>query len=148
MAIVLIIVDIFSAAPQWHNQSAYELILGQTLRIIVASLLGYFAGEFTNSFVLAKINIVTHGKWLWSRTISSTIAGELIDTIFFISLGFWELLPMQILFELIISNYLLKTLIEIVLTPVTYVIINWLKSIEHEDYFDNKTNFNPFRIAN
>ncbi len=146
MAIVLIIVGVLPSAPQWHDQTSYERILGQTPRIVLASLLGYFAGEFSNSFVLAKMKIMTNGKWLWSRTIGSTIIGELLDTIIFICVAFWGILPLSLLVMVIVSNYIVKTLIEVILTPITYAIVYWLKKIEQEDYFDTNTDFNPFLL--
>jgi hypothetical protein len=146
MAAIFILVQKLPSAPFWHGQASYDQILGQTPRIVVASLLGYFAGEFSNSFVLAKMKIITKGKWLWSRTIGSTIIGELIDTIIFITIAFYGILPQNALITVILSNYIVKTLIEVVFTPITYGVVNWLKKEESEDYFDKKTNFNPFAL--
>lgn len=146
MSIVLIIVGIMPASPEWGLQREYELILGVTPRIFLASLIAYWAGEFTNSFILAKMKVITSGKWLWTRTIGSTIFGQLIDTFIFIFIAFYGLLPESLLINLIITNYILKTFIEILFTPVTYKIVNWLKHEEQEDYFDKDTNFNPFNL--
>lgn len=146
MAVTLIIVGHLPPAAQWPNQQAYEKILGLTPRIVSASLIAYFAGEFSNSYVLAKMKILTKGKWLWTRTIGSTIVGELIDTIIFISLAFWGILPPTLIVTVILTNYLFKTGFEIILTPITYWIVHVLKRIEQEDYFDRNTNFNPFTI--
>ncbi|MGH7245462.1 MAG: queuosine precursor transporter, partial [Candidatus Levyibacteriota bacterium] len=132
------------AASDWHNQSAYDAILGLTPRIVVASLVAFLVGEFSNSFVLAKMKIFTKGKWLWTRTIGSTIVGELLDSVIFITIAFFGVFPLSLLITLIISNYIFKTLVEIVLTPVTYKVVAFLKKTEHEDYFDYKTDFNPF----
>lgn len=147
MAAVFILVQRLPSAPFWHGQASYDQILGQTPRIVVASLLGYFAGEFSNSFVLAKMKILTKGKWLWSRTIGSTVVGELVDTIIFITIAFWGILPQNALVTVILSNYIVKSLIEVVLTPLTYVVVGWLKKAESEDYYDRKTNFNPFTLS-
>jgi uncharacterized integral membrane protein (TIGR00697 family) len=144
MALIFIIVGVLPSAPGWTNQDAYDKILGLTPRIVIASLIAYFAGEFSNSFILAKLKIATKGKWLWTRTIGSTVVGEGVDSILFILIAFAGVFPNDLLATLIISNYLFKTCMEIILTPITYVIINFLKKSEQENYFDYKTNFNPF----
>ncbi|MEI6580557.1 MAG: queuosine precursor transporter [bacterium] len=146
MSIIFIIVGKLPSAPGWNNQIAYDAILGLTPRIVVASLAAYFCGEFSNSFVLAKMKIWTRGKMLWMRTIGSTIIGEFVDSIIFITIAFWGILPNSLLITLIISNYIFKTGIEILFTPVTYKIINFLKKKENEDYYDINTKFNPFSI--
>jgi|SRR5581483_7925348 len=146
MAVIFTLVGSLPPAAGWPNQDAYEKILGLTPRIVIASLLGYFVGEFLNSFVLAKMKLATKGKWLASRTIGSTLVGELIDTVLFVGIAFWGVLPQNLITTIIISNYLAKTVIEIIFTPVTYLIVNWLKRAEKEDYFDTKTNFNPFTV--
>jgi uncharacterized integral membrane protein (TIGR00697 family) len=146
MSLIFMAVGALPAAGDWKNQDAYDKILGLTPRIVLASLIAYFIGEFSNSFVLAKLKIVTKGKLLWTRTIGSTLVGELFDSTIFIVIAFWGVLPQSLLVTLILSNYIFKSLVEIVLTPVTYIVINFLKKIEHEDYFDYKTNFNPFSI--
>jgi len=144
MAIVLWIVGLLPSAPGWENQNAYMTILGQTPRIVAGSLVAYFVGEFLNSYVLAKMKVWTKGKWLWTRTISSTLIGELADSVIFVTIAFAGVFSKELVYELIIFNYLFKTGVEIVLTPMTYTIVGFLKRKEHEDYFDNKTNFNPF----
>jgi uncharacterized integral membrane protein (TIGR00697 family) len=144
MSIVLIVVGALPAAPDWTNQAAYDAILGLTPRIVIASLVAFFFGEFSNSFILAKMKILTKGKWLWTRTIGSTVVGELVDSTLFILIAFIGILPGSLLLTLIISNYVFKTLIEIVFTPVTYKVVSFLKKKEGEDYFDVGTNFNPF----
>ncbi|MCM2339133.1 MAG: queuosine precursor transporter [Burkholderiales bacterium] len=144
MSIVFIIVGKLPAAPDWNNQNAYDLILGLTPRIVFASLVAYFFGEFSNSFILAKMKIWTKGKMLWLRTIGSTIVGEFIDSTLFIVIAFFGILPNSLLLTLIISNYLFKTGIEILFTPLTYKIVRFLKKEEAEDYYDTDTNFNPF----
>ena len=143
MALVFMIVGALPAAPGWNNQAAYDAILGSTPRIVVASLIAFLFGEFSNSFVLAKMKIWTKGKWLWTRTIGSTVVGELLDSTLFILIAFFGVLPGSLLITLIISNYIFKTAVEIVFTPATYAVVNFLKKSEHEDYYDTDTNFNP-----
>lgn len=145
MSIVFIIVGMLPPAADWANQDAYDKILGLTPRIVSASLIAYFFGEFTNSFIMAKLKIWTKGKMLWVRTIGSTAVAELIDSSLFILIAFWGILPSNVLWSLIIFNYLFKTGIEILMTPVTYKVINFLKRKESEDYYDTNTNFNPFK---
>jgi len=128
--------------PDWKNQLAYETILGYTPRLLAASFLGYLAGEFGNSFVLARMKILTKGKWLWSRTISSTVIGQGLDTVIFIIGAFWGasfFTPMMILY-----HWATKVTIEIVATPFTYLAVNSLKKSEGVDTYDTNTNFNPF----
>ncbi len=144
---VFSLVGVLPSANGWDNQDAYQKILGQTPRIVLASLVAYFFGEFTNSFILAKMKVATKGKWLWTRTITSTIFGELIDSILFILIAFSGVLPISLIVSLIVFNYVFKTIIEVILTPATYAIVNFLKKKESEDFFDNKTNFNPFIIS-
>ncbi len=132
-------------APFWQDQEAYESILGYTRRLLAASFCGYLAGEFANSFVLAKMKIMTRGRWLWSRTIGSTIVGEGLDTSLFITLayiGTTSFVPLMILY-----HWLAKTLIEAIATPFTYVVVNFLKKREKIDTYDYETKFNPFLIA-
>ena len=144
MSIIFIIVGKLPSAPGWNNQSAYDIILGLTPRIVIASLIGYASGEFSNSYILAKMKIWTKGKMLWTRTIGSTIVGELVDSILFILIAFGGVLPNPLLITLIISNYIFKTGVEILFTPITYKVVNFLKEKEGEDYYDTDTNFNPF----
>jgi uncharacterized integral membrane protein (TIGR00697 family) len=146
MSLTLIIVGALPPAPDWHYQTAYEKILGLAPRIFAASLIAYFVGEFSNSFILAKLKILTRGKWLWIRTIGSTIVGELLDTALFILISFVGVVPNALLWTLVVSNYLFKCGIEILFTPVTYLVVGWLKRIEHEDFYDRDTNFNPFML--
>lgn len=144
MSATFYIIGLLPSANGWDNQSAYMTILGQAPRIVLASLIAYFVGEFSNSFILAKLKIATKGKWFWIRTIGSTIIGELLDSAIFIIIAFYGVLPKELLYELIIFNYLFKTAVEVIFTPITYIIVNFLKKREHEDYYDTKTNFNPF----
>ncbi len=144
MAIVLMIVTALPAAEDWPYQEAFKNILGLAPRIVLASLVAYFAGEFSNSYIMAKLKIKTKGKYLWLRTISSTLVGEGIDTVLFILIAFWGVLPTGLLITIFISNYIFKSGFEIILTPVTYKVVNFLKKKEGEDYYHRDTNFNPF----
>ena len=147
MAATFMIVAVLPPAADWPNQGAYEAILGWTPRIVLASVIAYFAGEFINSFVLAKLKIKTKGKYLWVRTLGSTPIGELFDTVLFITIAFWGVLPTEILIPLMVSNYIFKLAVELLFTPITYKVVNKLKKAEHEDYYDRKTNFNPFVLT-
>jgi uncharacterized integral membrane protein (TIGR00697 family) len=147
MSAVFWIVGVLPAAPDWNNQSAYDAILGMTPRIVIASLLAYFAGEFSNSFTLAKLKIVTQGRLLWSRTIGSTVIGEGVDTLIFVTVAFWGAIPTELLLAVMISNYVFKVGFEVVATPLTYAVVHWLKRAEGVDVYDNGTNFNPFAFG-
>jgi uncharacterized integral membrane protein (TIGR00697 family) len=125
---------------------AIEMIFGQTPRIVTASLLAFWLGEFANSFVLAKMKVLTEGKWLWSRTIGSTIAGEAVDSLVFYPLAFYGIWTNELLVSVVIGNYFMKVLWEALATPFTYKIVGFLKKAEHEDYYDRDTDFNPFTI--
>lgn len=122
-------------------------ILGQTPRIVLGSLIAYFAGEFSNSYTLAKMKVFTHGRWLWTRTIGSTMVGEGVDTLLFVLIAFYGLYNPSLLLSIIISNYLFKTGFEALVTPLTYLVVNTLKRVENEDYYDVDTDFNPFRVV-
>lgn len=135
------------AAEGWEEgQRALETALGNTPRIAAASMLAFFCGEFTNSYVLAKMKIWTGGRWVWSRTIGSTVFGEAVDSTIFYPLAFLGVWPTEIVIKVMISNYFLKVGWEVVMTPVTLPFITWLKKKENEDYFDYKTNFTPFSL--
>jgi len=144
MAAIFYIVGALPAAADWPNQEAYMSILGQAPRIVLGSLIAFFCGEFSNSFILAKMKILTKGKWLWMRTIGSTLVGEGVDTLLFVFIAFYGVFPMDFLWAVILSNYIFKTGIEILFTPITYACAKGLKKAENEDYYDTKTNFNPF----
>ena len=135
-------------APFWKNQAAYEIAFGSTWRIAIASLVAFLCGEFVNSFVLAKMKIWTDGRWLWTRTIGSTIFGEGIDSLLFYPLAFWAsgLIPDERLPQIMLVQFLTKVGVEVVFTPVTYKIVAWLKRAEAEDYYDTNTDFNPFTL--
>jgi queuosine precursor transporter len=147
LSITLIIVGAMPAAPDWTFQDSYDKILGLTPRLVIASLLAFWSGEFSNSFILAKMKIMTKGKFLWLRTIGSTVVGELVDTGIFVIVAFAGVLPNELLVSIIISNYIFKTGVEVVFTPVTYRVVAWLKKEEARDAFDTHTDFNPFRFT-
>ncbi|RUT12935.1 transporter [Chroococcidiopsis cubana SAG 39.79] len=147
MAVTFSLVGALPPAADWKYQEAYHQILGSTPRIVAASLIAYWVGEFSNSFILAKLKILTRGKWLWTRTIGSTLVGQVLDTVIFILIAFFGIVPNSVIWALIVSNYLFKCGIEILFTPMTYMVTNWLKRQEQEDYYDTNTNFNPFRFS-
>jgi len=134
------------AASFWDGQAAYERILGYTPRLLVASFLAYLVGEFANSFVLAKMKIVTKGRWLWTRTIGSTLVGQGLDSMVFITLAFVGTIPLSGLVSAIVTQWLAKTLYETVVTPLTYAVVNFLKRQEGLDVYDHETNFSPLRM--
>ncbi len=149
-SVILWLVRIMPGEVTWQQyagQKAFNEILGgmSTGGIVIASLLGYWAGEFSNSFILAKMKILTRGRWLWTRTIGSTIVGELVDTLVFISVAsLTGVFPWSLFVTLVLTNYLFKCGVEAAMTPVTYTIVNTLKRFEREDYYDYNTDFNPF----
>ena len=152
MSVTLFLVGKMPGEVAWQGyagQAAYDSILGgvATGGIVVASLLAYFAGEFSNSVVLAKMKVATEGKHLWARTIGSTLVGEGVDTLIFVLVAtILGVFPWSVVLSLLAANYIFKVLIEAIMTPVTYQIIGWLKRNEHEDYYDRDTNFNPFGL--
>jgi len=130
----------------WDGQAAYERILGYVPRILVASFLAYLVGEFANSFVLAKLKIATGGRWLWTRTISSTLIGQGLDSLVFVTLAFWGTIPAAGLVSAIVAQWLFKSVYEIIATPFTYAAVNALKRREGIDVYDYDTRFNPFLV--
>jgi uncharacterized integral membrane protein (TIGR00697 family) len=131
----------------YAGDDAYVAILGgmSSGGIVLASLTAYWLGEFSNSFVLAKMKVLTEGRWLWTRTIGSTLVGELVDSAMFIAIAsLFGVFPWSLFVTLAFTNYILKTVTEAILTPVTYWIVNSLKRVEHEDFYDRETDFNPF----
>ena len=135
-------------APFWHNQAEYEVAFGSTWRISLAGLIAFAVGEFVNSFVLAKMKIISAGKHLWQRTITSTIFGETVDTALFVPLAFWNsgIIPNDKIPLVMGAQIIAKIGVEIAFTPVVYKIVAFLKRAEHEDYYDKNTDFNPFKI--
>jgi uncharacterized integral membrane protein (TIGR00697 family) len=139
----------FAPAPgDWNMgyHSAMQTVFGNTPRLVLASLIAYFCGEFCNSFVLAKMKLRTEGRLLWMRTIGSTIVGEAVDSVVFYPLAFYGLWPNDLLVTVLMTNYTLKVGWEVVMTPVTYRVVNFLKRVESEDYFDRDTDFTPFSL--
>ncbi len=144
MALYYWIVQILPSADFWPNQGAYELILGVVPRIVFGSVIAYFVGEFANSYVLSKMKIRSGGKHLWKRTIGSTIVGEGVDSILFGLIAFAGTIPVSGLLLLIVSGYLFKVLYEVIVTPLTYVVVNKLKRLEGVDVYDQGISYNPF----
>jgi uncharacterized integral membrane protein (TIGR00697 family) len=132
-------------APEWKNQAAYEIVLGSIPRIVAASLIAYWAGEFANSFVMARMKVVTEGKYLWMRTIGSTVVGQAVDTVLVIGIIFAGNVPFSTMLKLMISGYGGKVIYEALATPLTYAVVNWLKRVEGVDIMDRDTDFNPFK---
>jgi queuosine precursor transporter len=151
-AVIFWLVRLMPGEATWQGyagDAAYDAILGgmSTGGIVLASLAGYWTGEFTNSFILAKMKILTGGRWLWSRTIGSTIFGELVDTVMFVVVASaFGVFPWSLFVTLTVTNYLFKCGVEALMTPVTYAIVGALKRAENEDYYDRGTNFNPFTV--
>jgi len=133
-------------APFWHQQAAYDTILGFTPRLLLASFTAYLVGEFANSFVLAKLKIATKGRWLWTRTIGSTLIGEGLDTLIFISIAFWGIIPSQLMLTAILTQWMFKVVYEVVATPFTYLVVGFLKRRENLDMYDYQTNFSPILL--
>lgn len=134
---------------KYAGDAAYAAILGgmSSGGIVLGSLAGYWSGEFTNSFILAKMKVITNGRWLWSRTIGSTIFGELVDTVMFVSVAsLFGVFPWSLFLTLTLTNYWFKVAVEAIMTPVTYAAVAALKKAESEDYYDRGTNFNPFVV--
>lgn len=134
-------------APGWNNQQAYATVFAVVPRYAMASLVAYLCGEFTNSYTLAKLKLFTGGKWLWTRTIGSTITGQAVDTTVIIIIAFVGSQSWPMLGRMILSSYLVKVAVEVVATPLTYVVVRSLKRAEGVDAYDRKTNFNPFAVA-
>jgi uncharacterized integral membrane protein (TIGR00697 family) len=139
--------QVLPPAPFWDGQKAYERILGYTPRLLVASFLAYLVGEFANSFVLAKMKIATKGRWLWTRTIGSTLVGQGLDSSVFMTLAFVGTIPMEALGFAILTQWLVKSAYEAVVTPFTYIVVNFLKRKEGLDVFDYGTRFNPLLLG-
>jgi queuosine precursor transporter len=140
---VTYVATVIPGAPEYKNQAAFEAIFKPVGRIVVASLIAYWCGEFANSFTLAKLKLLTRGKYLWTRTIGSTVVGQALDTSIVIFIAFWGS-PLPVILNLILSGYLIKVAYETLMTPVTYAIVGFLKRAESSDHFDWNTNFNPF----
>jgi uncharacterized integral membrane protein (TIGR00697 family) len=133
-------------ADEWAGQDAYAAILGQNWRFVAAGLVAFFAGEFCNSYILARLKVATRGRGLWARTVGSTVIGQAVDTALFVTLAFWGTLPPATIWDIIRFGFAFKVLYETLATPLTYAIVNFLKRAEGEDYFDVGTDFNPFAL--
>lgn len=144
MAFMSYVVVAMPPADSWNGQEAYEQVFGSTWRIVLASILAFWAGEFVNSFILAKMKVWTKGKALWSRTIGSTVFGQGVDSLIFYPIAFLGIWETQDVLTVIVTNWLLKVVWEAVLTPVTYVVVGKLKQAEGVDLFDTDTDFSPF----
>ena len=145
MAFMSWVVVSLPPAPGWTGQGAYESVFGQVPRIVFASIVAFWAGEFVNSYVLARMKIWTQGKHLWSRTIGSTVFGQGVDSLIFYPLAFWGVWDTSQVMTVLVTNWLLKVSWEVVLTPVTYLVVNKLKQHEGVDLFDEGTDFTPFK---
>lgn len=141
------LVGVLPAAGFWDGQEAYDVILGATPRILAASFLAYLVGEFANSYILARLKVITAGRMLWLRTIGSTVIGQGLDSIVFVFVAFWGVLPMPVLLGTIAVQALAKIGYEVLATPVTYAVIGWLKKAEGIDHYDRETRFNPFAVS-
>jgi len=152
LSVTLAVVRWLPGDVQWVAEvgpGAFDGVLGTLAsgRIIAASLIAYFAGEFSNAFIMAKMKVRTGGRWLWTRTIGSTLVGEFVDTLLFVCIAFYGVWPGDLLVKIVVSNYLFKTGLEAAVTPLTYRLVNFLKRAENEDHYDHETDFNPFKIS-
>lgn len=150
MSFFVWLAGILPGEPFWEEsvgQNAYNAVLGGISGLIVASIIAYLAGEFTNSYVLARMKVLTEGRYLWLRTIGSTVVGQVVDTLSFFTIATaLGVFPPELFWSLVVTNYLLKVGIEVLFTPITLQVINALKTAEGEDVYDHHTNFNPFRL--
>jgi len=145
LAVVAMVIVALPPAPGWPHQQAYETVLGMIPRLVVASLIAYWAGEFANSFVMARMKVATSGKHLWMRTIGSTAVGQAVDTVVVIVIAFAGVWSTSDMIRAILSGYIAKVAYEAALTPLTYLVVNGLKRAEGVDIMDTDTDFNPFR---
>jgi len=141
------LVVILPPSPGFIGNEAYTLVFSQAPRIVIGGLIGLFVGNFVNDFTMAKMKLVTKGKYLWTRTIGSTIAGQCVDTALFYVIALSNVIPSGLLVNAILSGWFLKSLVETLMTPVTYIVVRRLKQLEHEDYYDYQTNFNPLILG-
>ncbi|MFL6451728.1 MAG: queuosine precursor transporter [Bryobacteraceae bacterium] len=147
MVAVSYLAVVIPPAPEFKDQAAFETIFRPVGRIVAASLLAYWCGEFANSFTLARLKVLTRGRYLWTRTIGSTVVGQAVDTTVVMFAAFYGTRPVSVIVSLIVSGYVIKVVYETLMTPATYAVVNWLKRAEGVDYFDYDTNFNPFATA-
>jgi uncharacterized integral membrane protein (TIGR00697 family) len=147
MAFMSTVVVALPPAQGWSGQAAYESVFGNTWRIVAASVTAFWAGEFVNSFVMAKMKLLTGGRHLWSRTIGSTLFGQAVDSLIFYPVAFWGIWSQQQVLTVMVTNWALKVLWEALLTPATYAVVGYLKAREGVDVFDTGTDFSPFAKA-
>jgi queuosine precursor transporter len=147
MAVMGLITVALPPAPDWPNQQAFATVFTFVPRLVVASLIAYWAGEFANSYTMAKMKILTEGRHLWSRTIGSTVVGQAVDSVLIMFIAFGGTLPVRDILNLIVSGYIGKVIYETVMTPGTYAVVAWLKRKERVDAFDYGTDFSPFHIS-
>lgn len=145
-ALLFAIIVALPPSPEWQMQAAFATILGQTPRIVAGSLIAFWCGEFVNSYVMAKMKILTGGQYLWTRTIGSTLVGQAVDTVLFQTIAFAGVWETPLLLRVILWNYTAKVLYEALATPITYAVVGFLKHAEQEDYYDYDTDFNPFTL--
>ena len=147
-AIMAAVVVALPPAPTWENQKVYEIAFGNTWRIAGASMIAYFCGEFVNSYVLAKMKVATAGRYMRTRFVASTVAGEAVDSTIFYPLAFWNsgIMPNELVLTLVVSQFVTKTFVEIAFLPVTTRVVTALKKAEQEDHYDRDTNFSPFAL--
>ena len=146
-----IIINLPPATNEPHNQvlqPALELVFGSTWRIVLGSILGFWVGDFINAFVMAKVKVITNGKHLWFRTISSTIFGQAADSLIFYPIAFWGIWNTDTIVKVILFNFCFKVFVEIIMTPFTYAVVHVIKRRENIDHYDTKTDFNPFSLKN
>lgn len=146
MAAMSAVVVALPPAPGWLGQAAYEEVFGLTPRIVAASLIAFWVGEFANAFVMARMKVWTQGRHLWTRTIGSTVVGQGLDSLIFYPLAFLGVWPSGLVLAIMVSNFALKVGWEAALTPLTYRVVAWLKRVEKEDHYDTDTDFTPFSL--
>lgn len=150
-SILLALMGLFTVwvppAPEWPHQAAFATVFNFVPRMVAASLIAFWGGEFTNSYVMARMKLWTEGRYLWTRTVGSTVAGQAVDTTLVMLLAFGGSTPLRVIANLIVSGYLFKVVYEVIATPLTYLIVNWLKRTEGVDVYDRGTDFNPFKTA-
>jgi uncharacterized integral membrane protein (TIGR00697 family) len=145
-ALLFWVIVLLPPSPEWQMQNAFAMILGQTPRVVAGSLIAFWCGEFVNSYVMAKMKILTGGQYLWTRTIGSTIVGQAVDTVLFQTIAFAGVWDPSLLWRIILWNYTAKVVYETLATPMTYAVVGFLKKAEQEDYYDYDTDFNPFAL--
>lgn len=145
-ALLFWVIVMLPPSPEWQMQEAFAMILGQTPRIVAGSLIAFWCGEFVNSYLMAKMKIWTGGRYLWTRTIGSTMLGQAVDTVLFQTIAFAGVWDTGLLLRVIVWNYTAKVLYETLATPLTYAVVGFLKKAEQEDYYDYDTDFNPFTL--